>query len=86
MTALFKEFESYKVQMNQSKSLRRLCYIMAMLLSDGAYHDLFWDEFMDENDVKRFTEENFFIEHYDRLVSIFPKARYMFNKKKFLDE
>lgn len=86
MTALFKEFESYKVQVNQSKSLRRLCYIMTMLLSDGAYHDLFWDEFMDENDVRRFSEENFFIEHYDRLIGIFPRARYMFNKKRFLDE
>lgn len=32
------------------------------------------------------SEENFYLEHYDRLVGIFLRARYMFNKKKFLDE
>lgn len=86
MTSLFKEFESYEFELKQSIALRRLCYIMTMLLSDGAYHNLFWDEFMNENDASRFSEKNFFLEHYDRLVGIFPRARYMFNKKKFLDE
>jgi hypothetical protein len=86
MTALFKEFESYESELKQSIALRRLCYIMTMLLSDGVYHDLFWNEFMNENDARRFSEENFYIEHYDRLIGIFPRARYMFNKKKFLDE
>jgi hypothetical protein len=57
-----------------------------MILSDGAYHDLFSDEYADENHARRFSEKNFFIEHYDRLIGIFPRARYMFNKKKFLDE
>lgn len=86
MTALFREFESYEVQVNQPKSLRRLCYIMTMLLSDGAYFDFFEDDIFDEKRAEDFSEENFFIEHYDRLVGIFPRARAMFKKGKFLDE
>lgn len=86
MTALFKEFDSYEKQVEQSESFRKLCYVMVMLLSDGVYHDLFWDEFMNENDAKRFSEENFYLEHYDWLISIFPRARSMFKKGKFLDE
>ena len=86
MTALFREFESYEVQVNQSKSLRRLCYIITMLLFDGAYFDFFEDDIFGEKRAEDFSEENFFIQHYDKLVRIFPMARYMFNKKKFLDE
>lgn len=86
MTALFREFESYESELKQSIALRRLCYIITMLLYDGAYHDLFKQDIFDEKRAKDFSEENFFLEHYDRLVGIFPRARSMFKKGKFLDE
>lgn len=86
MTALFNEVEKYESDMKLTQSLRRLCYIMTMLLSDGVYHDFFKDDNIDEIQQKRFSEENFFIEHYDRLIEVFPRSKEMFSAKKFLDE
>jgi hypothetical protein len=86
MTALFKEFESYKKQVEQSESLRRLCYVIVMLLSDGAYFHFYEEDIFDEKRAEDFSEENFYLQHYDRLVKIFPLAESMFKKEKFLDE
>lgn len=86
MTALFSEVEKYEHDVKLARSLRRLCYVMTMLLSDGTYFDFFEEDIFDEKRQADFSEKNFFREHYNTLLGIFPRAREMFNKKEFLDE
>lgn len=86
VTVLFSEVEKYESDVKLTQSLRRLCYVMTMLLSDRVYHDLFWDVYIDEIGQVKFTEDQFPLDHYNHLISIFPRARDIFNKKRFLDE
>lgn len=86
MTALFREFDLYETQLEQSRSFRRVCYIMTMLLYDGVYFDFFENDIFDEKRAECFSEKNFFVETYSNLVGIFPSASSMFKEKKFLHE
>ena len=83
MEYLFQEKEVYDKQLKESRQFRRYAYIIIMLLFDDTYCYHF------ENDVNAAlasTEENFYLEHYDYIASIFPKAKNVLNKSKFLDE
>jgi len=54
-----------------------------MLLYDDAYSNFFKE---DIGSALTCNESQFFIEHYDYIVRIFPASRHLLNKYNFLEE
>ena len=89
---LFAERELYEQQLSESRRFRRSCYIIVMLLMDDAcriFRD--WDSVkqrhgFDIDSMLLSSEENFFEEHYNNLLDIFPRAKNVLDRSKFSEE
>ena len=79
---LFPEVEEIKKKYNENGD-RRLCYLIVMLLMDDCYKDIFENSL---DDVSNLDERSFLEEHYYFCVQIFPNAKSVFDKSKFIEE
>lgn len=87
---LFSERDVYETRVEESKEDRRRCYIVVMLCMDETvYH--FTDNVesiyvLDFDGIFGCSENNFFEEHFDNLLKIFPNAKNVLDRNKFLEE
>ncbi|MBP7284243.1 MAG: hypothetical protein KBA66_21840 [Leptospiraceae bacterium] len=82
MQYLFAEKEDYDKLLKESRKFRRNAYIIIMLLWDDTYAMHFDDNV---SAALSSTEGNFYLEHYDFVTGLFPKAKDVLVKAKFLD-
>jgi hypothetical protein len=90
---LFVEREMYESQLIESKGLKKMCYIVAMLCMDDTALNLFgdWNQKTQEYDLNidsilLLSEKNFFRADLDNLLGIFPHAEDVLDRSKFLEE
>ena len=73
----------YHKESASMKEDKRMLYILIMLLYDDAFFNFFEG---DIDSISVCSEENFLLEHFDFLKSIFTRAVDYFDESKFLDE
>ena len=90
---LFNEIENYDSYLIGRTLDKRACYIICMLLQDGALFDYYAEYSYKENkfvpDIDAAldcNESNFLIDNFERLLMIFPNAKNILNKRKFCSE
>lgn len=78
---LFEEREKYEADISESRQNRRTCYIIVMLIMGDTLEVVF------KNDISsalQSNEGNFFLEHFDQLIQLFPRSKDFFNRSRFL--
>lgn len=80
---LFVEREKYDALIINSENDRKKCYYISMLCIDGSFDDYYSD---DHSVSERLSEKNFFTEHYEWLIQLFPRAKNLLDKNKFMED
>lgn len=90
MLDLFEERKTYdsiliqqKENLAKTNTLRYLCYISTMLGFDEVVEGCFENNWLTA--INQCKEENFMFWHYEDLILIFPNAKNVLNKNKFLN-
>lgn len=81
---LFAERTKYETDLTESQENRRVCYLTVMLMTSPLWEDPFFtvsapslEEFLQSK------ETDFTVYDFDRLTSIFPKAKTFFKNGRF---